>query len=272
MAKGYPVIRDADRVRRLVALPHVRAHTVERLRQGVVALVGMGGLGSATAPYLAAAGVGRLVLIDPDVVDAPDLGRQILYTPGDIGRVKVEVAKEALARLNPQLAVTIHRAALGDDNLEHLLNGVDIVCDGLDTGPPRDALNRYAVRTGTAVVFAGALGYEGQVMVVANHGRPCLACFFGLVADAPGECSREGVLGPLVGMVGSLQAQEVLKLLMGTGEPLQGRLWLYDAYTGTTRVLAVPARPDCPVCGRAAPDQTSPSQGLQADELGAQGR
>lgn len=246
---SFPVIADADRVRRLVALPDVRPKSLERLRQATVTLVGVGGLGTASAPYLAAAGVGKLVLVDPDTVNATDLGRQILYTPGDVGQPKVEVAARALNRQNPGLSIEKHQQALDVAHIETLLDHTTIVLDGLDVGPPRDLLNHYAVRRGIPVIFAGALGYEGQVFLVPGGGRPCLACLFGSVSEAPGECSREGVLGPLVGMVGAVQAQEALKWVMGTGTPLAGRLWSYDAFTGSTRILSVPPNLTCPVCG-----------------------
>jgi len=250
--QAFPLVADRDRVRRLVALPQVKPAMVDRLAASTVALVGVGGLGSASGPYLAAAGVGRLILIDPGVVSATDLGRQILYTAADVGLPKVDVAARALSAQNPALHVTTERMALTVDNLAELLANCDVVVDGLDNGPPRDWLNAFAVQGHTPVVFGGALGYEGQVMVVPPGGRPCLACLFGTVADAPGECSVDGVLGPLVGIVGSLEAAEVMKLLLGVGAPLTGRMWMMDLFTGATRVLTVPARPDCPVCGLSA--------------------
>jgi molybdopterin/thiamine biosynthesis adenylyltransferase len=245
----FPVIRDADRVRRLLALPSVRPAAVERLRAATVAVVGVGGLGAAAAPYLAAAGVGRLRLIDPDRIRPTDLGRQVLYTPADVGRLKVEAAAEALSRQAPETAVEAVGEALSSANGRQLLEGASIVVDGLDNGAVRDWLNRYAVETGTPVVFGGALGYEGQVTVV--HEKPCLACLFGSVADAPQDCARDGVLGPLVAVVGGVEAAEALKWIMGLGTPLVGRVWQLDLFSGQSRVLAFPARADCPVCGQA---------------------
>jgi molybdopterin/thiamine biosynthesis adenylyltransferase len=261
---GFPVIRDPDRVRRLLALPHVRPKAMAALEGARVALVGMGGLGSGAAPYLAAAGVGTLRLIDPEEVAPTDLGRQILYTPEDIGVPKVEAAATRLRAMNPAIRVEARREALAAANADTLLASCDVVLDGLDAGAPREVLNRHAVERGVPVVFGGALGYEAQVMVVAGGGRPCLTCFFGDLEHAEGDCATQGVLGPLVGMVGALQAQEALKLLMGVGTPLVGRLWLYDAYSGETRIIAVPARPDCPVCGRAEPARTEPDRSSAA--------
>lgn len=246
---GYPVVRDADRVRRLMALPGLKPATADRLAGATVVVVGVGGLGSIAAPYLAAQGVGRIRLIDPDAVSATDLGRQILYTPADVGLPKVAVLARRLQAQNPGVVVDARAETLTEDNLAWLLDGATVVLDGLDTGPPRDALNRWAVQTGVPVVFGGALGYEGQVMVVRGRDGPCLACLFGAVAEAPGDCAVAGVLGPLVGIVGSVQAEEALKLILGVGTPLVGRLWQWDAYAGATRILTIPSRPDCPVCG-----------------------
>ncbi|MBX5466051.1 MAG: HesA/MoeB/ThiF family protein [Firmicutes bacterium] len=238
---------DKERVRRLLALPGVRPHSLERLLAARVAVVGMGGLGCAAALYLAGQGVGHLTLIDPDRVAAHNLGRQVLYAPEDVGRLKVEAAGSALRRLRPELSLSLWPHALGPENADFLLAGHDLVLDGLDQGVPRDLLNRWAVAHGVPVVFAGAIGYEAQVLVVAG-GQPCLFCLFGSVADAAQDCAVEGVLGPVVGMAGMVQAQEALKLLLGVGRPLIGRLWTWDAYAGRTRILAVPPRPDCPVC------------------------
>jgi molybdopterin/thiamine biosynthesis adenylyltransferase len=251
---SYPVIRDADRVRRLAALPNVRAAMLERLATATVAVVGVGGLGCASAPYLAAAGVGHILLIDPGNVAATDLGRQVLYGPADVGRRKVAVAAARLRAQNPAAEIEECAVALSADNAPTLLRDADLVVDGLDDGAARDVLNAWAVKSAKPVVFGGALGYEGQVMVVARGGRPCLACLFGSVADAPAECSVEGVLGPLVGVVGALQAAEALKVIMGTGRTPSGRLFVLDALTGQSRLVSVPPRPGCPVCaGAAAP-------------------
>lgn len=249
-AAAFPVVRDVDRVRRLVALPDVKPALLEKLARARVAMVGMGGLGCGSAPYLAAAGVGRLLLIDPGRVAASDVGRQVLYGPRDVGRLKVEVAAERLAQQNPELAIDCEPVALDADSAAALLAGAAVVLDGLDDGRARDVLNAWAVREkGAPVIFGGALGYEGQVTVVPPGGRPCLSCLFGSVADAPAECSVAGVLGPLVGMVGALQAAEALKWILGVGQALTGRLWLVDLFSGASRVVPMPRRAACPVCG-----------------------
>lgn len=252
MSSAFPLIRDADRVRRLAALPNVRPPALARLRQATVAVVGVGGLGTASAPHLAASGVGRLRLIDPDVVRATDLGRQLLFRPGDVGRLKVEAARAALVAQAPETEVETRAERLTEENGHRLLAGVTLVVDGLDDGRPRDWLNGFAVASGVPVVFGGALGYEGQVLVVAPGG-PCLHCLFGSVADAAADCAREGVLGPLVGLVGALQAAEALKVLMRLGSPLTGRLFQLDLFTGETRLIRFTPRPDCPICHGAGP-------------------
>lgn len=257
MSAPFALIRDAERVRRLAALPDVRPAALGRLRSATAAVVGVGGLGSAAAPYLAAAGVGRLRLIDPDTVHQTDLGRQILYDPKDVGTLKVEAARAHLQAQAPETVVEALAERLDEDSATRLLDGVDVVLDGLDDGVPRDWLNRFAVATGVPVVFGGALGYEGQVLVVAPGG-PCLACLFGSVAGAAADCARVGVLGPLVGLVGALQAAEAMKILMQIGRPLAGRLFQIDLYSGDTRVIRFPARPDCPVCSGGVPARTTP--------------
>jgi len=244
-----PVINDKERVRRLVALPGIKPDRIRALRQATVAIVGVGGLGQASAQYLAAQGVGHIRLIDPDEVALHNLSRQVLLTPADVGRLKVEAVRDALVRQAPTVTVDMHPVALASDNLASLLDGADLILDGLDQGVPRDELNRYAVETGRPVLFAGAIGYEAQVFGVAG-GQPCLACLFGSVAESVADCAVTGVLGPVVALAGLVQAQEALKWLLGIGRPLFGRLWQWDGFSLTTRILDIPPRPDCPVCGK----------------------
>lgn len=246
--KSETVITDKERVRRLLALPGVKPERVNRLRDARVAVVGMGGLGNPASQYLVAQGVGHLTLIDPDVVAAHNLSRQLLFSLGDVGRLKVEAARDALIRIAPSCHIDLYPEALNENNAASVLAGADVVVDGLDQGAPREILNRYSVHTKVPVFFGGGIGYEAQVFGV-QGGRPCLYCLFGSVALVAEECAVAGVLGPVVGMAGLVQAQEVLKWLLGVGEPLLGRLWTFDAYSGRTRILTIPARPDCPVCG-----------------------
>lgn len=242
-------IDDKERVRRLLALPGVRPAATERIGAARVALVGMGGLGNAAGLYLAAQGVGHLTLIDPDTVEAHNLGRQVLYTPDTVGMAKVEAAGAALRRLSPGISLTIAQEALDDANASRLLDGHDLILDGLDAGAPREVLNRFSVGTRVPTLFAGAIGYEAQVFGV-QGGTPCLYCLWGDIAEAAEDCAATGVLGPVVGMAGTVQAQEAIKILMGQGQTLIGRLWWYDGYAVHTRVISVPPRPDCPVCSQ----------------------
>lgn len=242
------VTSDTERFRRLIALPDVRPNLVAKLASSRVAVIGAGGLGSASALYLAAAGVGMLKLIDPDIVALHNLGRQILFTPEDVGQSKVSVAGQVLSRQNPALQVITMPVALEEENIAELLTDVDIVLDGVDNGKTRDVLNKWCIRNKKPIIFAGAIGYEAQVFGM-NGLAPCLACLFGSVADADENCATSGILGPVVGMAGMVQAQEALKFILGVGHPLWGRLWTYDAFSGTTRILNIRPRATCEVCG-----------------------
>ncbi|MCY0879573.1 MAG: HesA/MoeB/ThiF family protein [Firmicutes bacterium] len=243
---GLNLITDKERVRRLAALPHVRSGRLERLGQARVAIVGLGGLGNASAQYLAVQGVGHLTLIDGDVVDEANLGRQVLFSPEMVGRPKVDAARETLKRLQPRLSVSAVPEFLTADNLSDLLAGHDVVVDGLDQAAPRLWINRWARRQGVPVVFAGAIGYEGQVFPSYPDG-PCFACLWGEAAGADENCVTSGILGPLVGIVGALQAAEVIKFLIGA--PIQpGTLWLVDLLSSRWRTVTVHSHPQCPVC------------------------
>ncbi|WP_053960831.1 HesA/MoeB/ThiF family protein [Sulfobacillus thermosulfidooxidans] len=242
------VITDKERVRRLVSLPDAKPSWATRLKESRVAIVGMGGLGNASALYLTAQGVGHLTLYDPDRVNAHNLGRQILFRPTDINRFKVEAAREHLQELAPRASFQIEPVALNEDNAEELLKGHDVIIDGLDNWNTRTVLNRFSVRHHVPVVFAGAIGYEAQVYVV-NGGKPCLQCLFGDSPYADQNCALTGVLGPVVGMAGTVQAQEALKILLHAGDLLQGRIWTYDAYRAQSRIIQFTARRDCAVCG-----------------------
>ncbi len=247
-----PVISDKERVRRLVSLPGVKPERVARLRDTTVAIVGVGGIGQAAAQHLVAQGVGGLILIDPDRVEAHNLSRQILLTPPTVGQFKVDAAAERLWELSPTAQIEQRRNQLDEANVDALLQEAAIVLDGVDLGQPREVLNRYAMRSGKPVFFAGATGYEAQVFGV-HGGQPCLTCLFGSVADVADDCAATGVLGPVVGMAGLVQAQEVLKWVLRVGQPLVGRLWQWDGFSGSTRIMTIPARTDCPVCGAIHP-------------------
>ncbi|MBS1708813.1 MAG: HesA/MoeB/ThiF family protein [Armatimonadetes bacterium] len=222
----------------------------ERLAQALVLVVGVGGLGCASSPWLVRAGVGRLVVVDPGVVDRPDLGRQLLYTDADIGRPKVTAAVAALRKMNPLVEVDGLQLAVSAENIAVIAQRADVLLDGTDAVAPRLAMNAYGVQSGKPVVFGGAVGWAGSVLTVAP-GLPCRECVF---ADTPPSalCSEAGVAGPVVGWVGAVQAVEVLRLLLGLPLPEGGSLQTVDFWHQTTRRLLVRRRVDCPVCGLGA--------------------
>ncbi len=244
---------DARRYARQLSLPGMGADGQARLLGATVALVGVGGLGCPSALYLAAAGVGRLVLIDGDRVDPSNLHRQVLYGTSDVGRPKVEAAAERLADLNPSVRVEAHAVRLDASNARDLLASADIVADGSDNFPARYLVNDACVLAGKPNAHGSVFRYEGQVSFFDARSGPCYRCLHpeppppGLVPS----CAEAGVLGILPGVVGCLQATEVLKFLLGIGEGLAGRLVIYDALALTFRELRLRKDPDCPVCGRA---------------------
>ncbi|MBX5464413.1 MAG: ThiF family adenylyltransferase, partial [Clostridia bacterium] len=222
----------------------------ERLGRASVLVVGAGGLGSPAALYLAAAGVGRIGLVDGDRVEITNLHRQILHATADVGRPKVESARERLEALNPGVEVTVHPVALRRENALELLAGYDLVVNGSDNFPTRYLLSDACVLLGKPWVDASALRWEGQVTVF-QPGRGCYRCLFPS-PPPPGSvpsCAQAGVMGAVTGVLGSLEAVEAIKLLLGAGRPLVSRLLLYDALAGDFAELAWERNPDCPACG-----------------------
>ncbi|WP_313290815.1 molybdopterin-synthase adenylyltransferase MoeB [Stutzerimonas nitrititolerans] len=222
-----------------------------KLKQSRVLIVGLGGLGSPVALYLAAAGVGELHLADFDTVDATNLHRQILHDTASVGRTKVDSAIERLEALNPLVKVVPLRTALDADSLGPAVAAVDLVLDCTDNFAIREAVNGACVAAGKPLVSGAAIRLEGQLSVFDPRvaSSPCYHCLYGHGSEAELTCSEAGVAGPLVGLVGSLQALEALKLLAGFGEPLVGRLLLIDALTSRFRELKVKRDPACAVCG-----------------------
>jgi len=245
------MINDVQRIRysRQILLPAFGEKGQERLLDARVLIVGVGGLGSAVAMYLAAAGVGQLVLSDYDHVDLSNLQRQIAHRSVDVGRLKVDSARDTLLAINPEIRVTVIPRALEDPELEEEIHRCDIVVDACDNFETRFAINRASHYAGVPVVSGAAIGMEGQVAVFPHCGEaPCYHCLY-RDDGSPGEtCSHIGVLAPLVGIVGAVQATETLKLLVGIGEPLIGRLLLLDASTMEWRMLRLKRDPACPVC------------------------
>jgi adenylyltransferase/sulfurtransferase len=245
------------RYARHLALPGVGLEGQGRLREARVLCVGAGGLGSPLALYLAAAGVGTLGLVDHDVVDASNLQRQILHGSSDVGRPKLESARDRLAEANPHVEVVAYQTRLTSENALEILSGWDVVVDGTDNFPTRYLVNDACVLLGTPNVYGSVFRWEGQVSVFGAEGGPCYRCLFreppppGLVPN----CAEGGVLGVLPGIIGSLQAMETVKLLLGVGESLVGRLLIFDALEMRWREVALRRNPECPVCGE-EPTQT----------------
>ncbi|SDT28775.1 molybdopterin-synthase adenylyltransferase MoeB [Pseudomonas oryzae] len=239
------------RYSRQILLKQVDIDGQLRIRAGKVLVVGLGGLGSPVALYLAAAGVGELHLADFDTVDLTNLQRQVIHDSNNVGQAKVDSAMARLAAINPHVRLLPLRQALDADTLSAAVAAVDVVVDCCDNFTTRAAVNAACVAAGRPLVSGAAIRLEGQLSVFdpRNAASPCYHCLYGAGSEAELTCSEAGVLGPLVGLVGSLQALETLKLLAGFGEPLVGRLLLVDALGSRFRELRVKRDPQCPVCG-----------------------
>lgn len=242
---------DDERLRysRQILLPQFGIAGQERLRAASVLIVGLGGLGSPVAMYLAAAGVGRLFLADFDAVDLSNLQRQIIHTSERVGMAKADSAKIALAALNPGVELITVKPSLTRARLPELLSQVDLVMDCCDNFPTRFAVNAACCAAATPLVSGAAIRTEGQVTAFSGQaGDPCYRCLYPDDGSIDETCSTQGVLAPLVGIIGSIQATEAIKLLTGMGTPLYGRLLLLDAAAMEWRSLRLPADPACPVC------------------------
>jgi adenylyltransferase/sulfurtransferase len=239
------------RYSRHLILPEVGMEGQQRLKAAKVLLVGTGGLGAPMALYLAAAGVGTLGLVDFDVVDASNLHRQVIHSTPDIGRPKLDSAADKLNALNPDVKVVKHNTMLTSANAMEILKDYDIVADGTDNFQTRYLVNDACVLSGKPNVYGSIFRFEGQASVFATEEGPCYRCLYpeppppGLVPS----CAEGGVLGILPGLVGIIQASEVVKLILGKGEPLIGRLLLVDALGMRFRELKLRKNPECPVCG-----------------------
>jgi adenylyltransferase/sulfurtransferase len=246
-------LRDVERERysRHLLLPDFDEAAQRRLLTSRVLVVGLGGLGSPVAMYLAASGVGELLLADFDAVDLSNLQRQILHGTASVGRSKVDSAIDALRALNPEVHLEPIKGALGAERLAGLATTVDLICDCSDNFATRDAVNAASVNAGIPLVSGAAIRTEGQVACFSGlPGDPCYRCLYPDLGDGGETCAREGVLAPLVGIIGSMQAAEVLKILTGLGRPLFGRLLLLDALTMEWRGVGIPADPECAVCAQ----------------------
>jgi len=239
--------REVERYARHLVLREIGGQGQQALARASVAIVGAGGLGAPAALYLAAAGVGRLKLIDPDVVELSNLQRQVLFETADVGVAKVEAAARRLTALNPHVEIDAVSARLDGSNATNLLAGCDFVLDGTDEFATRYAVGAACVAAGVPLV-SGAIGrWTGQVGVFA--GRPCYRCLVPEIPPDAETCSAVGVVGALAGVIGAMMALEAIKLIAHAGEPLAGRLLIYDALAAETRTVTLAADPDCPVCG-----------------------
>ena len=247
------------RYSRHLIMPEVTLEGQRRLKAARVLCIGAGGLGSPLTLYLAAAGVGTLGVVEFDTVDLSNIQRQVLYSTADVGRPKIEAARERLTALNPDIEIVPHALRLSSDNVIDLFRQYDIIADGTDNFPTRYLVNDASILTGRPNVYASIFRFEGQVSVFGAPDGPCYRCLFpeppppGLVPS----CAEGGVLGVLPGIVGSLQALEVIKLILGIGDPLVGRLAMFDALDFALREVTIRRDPDCAVCG-ASPSITAP--------------
>jgi sulfur-carrier protein adenylyltransferase/sulfurtransferase len=247
-----------DRYSRHLLIGEIGIEGQQKLLDAKVLLLGAGGLGSPTALYLAAAGVGTLGIVDDDVVDLSNLQRQVIHSTQRIGIPKVDSAEESIHALNPDVKVVKYPVRLDASNIMEIIEGYDVIVDGVDNFPTRYLLNDATVRLKIPVVSASILGFDGQLSVFKPYEGPCYRCLFREPppAEFAPSCGANGVLGVLPGTMGLLQATEVVKLILGIGDPAIGRLLLYDALAATLSEVKVHRDPDCPICSR-PPDEIS---------------
>ncbi|HVE92826.1 MAG TPA: molybdopterin-synthase adenylyltransferase MoeB, partial [Actinomycetota bacterium] len=253
VARREPLdLEEVRRYSRHLIMPDVAMEGQSRLKAARVLCIGAGGLGSPVAMYLAAAGVGTLGILDFDVVDETNLQRQIIHGQSDIGRKKAESARDTISEINPLVEVVLHDTRLDSSNALDILRGYDVIVDGTDNFPTRYLVNDACVLLGKPYVWGSIFRFEGQVSVFWAEQGPCYRCLYpeppppGLVPS----CAEGGVLGVLCATIGSIQATETVKLIIGRGEPLIGRLKLYDALDMTFRDIRVGKDPECPICGK----------------------
>ncbi len=261
--QGLPVVaaegmtaEQRDRYSRHTLLPEVGVEGQLKLLDAKVLLIGAGGLGAPAALYLAAAGIGTLGVVDDDVVDASNLQRQVIHNTERVGMPKTESARRTIEALNPDVNVVEYRTRLDASNILEILRGYDVIVDGADNFPTRYLLNDASVRLRKPVVSASILSFDGQISTFVPYEGPCYRCLYPTPppAELAPSCSANGVLGVMAGTMGLLQANEVIKLVLGIGEPLIGRLLLFEALGTRFTELKVRRDPDCPICGEGAPE------------------
>ena len=240
----------SDRAARHIALPQIGDKGQERIASATALLIGLGGIGCATASYLASSGVGHLILCDFDTVDATNLGRQVLYGPADIGELKANRAAERLAAMNPDIRLTRITDRLSDDALAEAVAQSDIVLDGCDNFATRFQVNDACVKSSRCLVSGAAIRFEGQVAVFGpDYSRSsCYRCLYQEADESLDNCAGNGVLAPVPGVIGTLMAVEALKILAGVSNSEPQQLNLYDALTGMWQQIAIKKRTDCTAC------------------------
>ena len=250
VSTGGLTAEQADRYARHLMLPEVGEKGQRKLLESKVMVIGAGGLSSPAALYLAAAGVGTIGIVDFDLVDASNLQRQILHSTERVGAPKVESARRTLNAINPDVEIVAHRARIDASNAESLLEGYDVIVDGSDNFPTRYLINDASLRLGIPVAHGSIFRFDGQASFFVPYQGPCYRCIF---PEAPPpelapNCAEAGVLGVLPGVIGSIQATETIKHLLGIGESLNGRLLVYDALDQSFTEVKARRRPDCPAC------------------------
>jgi sulfur-carrier protein adenylyltransferase/sulfurtransferase len=272
--RGYEVVvprslsaEQRERYSRHLLIPEIGVEGQQKLLDAKVLLLGAGGLGSPTALYLAAAGVGTLGIVDDDEVDLSNLQRQVIHSTQRVGLPKVDSAEESIHALNPDVNVVKYPVRIDASNIMEIISGYDVIVDGVDNFPTRYLLNDASVRLKIPVVSASILGFDGQLSVFKPYEGPCYRCLFREPppAELAPSCGANGVLGVLPGTMGLLQATEVVKLILGIGEPAIGRLLLYDALGATLTEVKVHRDPDCPICSREPGDISDEEMGAFPD-------
>ncbi|MGH1399234.1 MAG: molybdopterin-synthase adenylyltransferase MoeB [Alphaproteobacteria bacterium] len=258
-----------NRYSRQEILPEIGVGGQEKIGTASILCIGAGGLGCPALLYLAAAGIGRIGIVDFDTVDESNLQRQILFTTDQIGQNKATAAKARLNALNPQITITAHQEELSDKNALTLFENYDLIIDGSDNFATKFLINDAAVKTGKAFIYGSILGFEGQVSVFNHQGGPCYRCLF---PQPPSghvpNCAEAGVIGAVAGMIGTMQAMEAIKIIVGDKSftPLTGKLVCLDMRTMDNKTLTLPKNPDCPVCSKSPQDialkYTSPTCGV----------
>lgn len=247
------ILSDAEMLRynRQIILKAFDFEGQEALKQSSILILGAGGLGCASSQYLATAGIGKLSLIDDDKVELSNLQRQVLHHDADIGKLKVESAAQALKELNPELEIVTVAKRLNDEALLSLVQGHDLVLDASDNVDTRNQLNRLCYQTKTPLVSGAAIRMEGQVSVFTyqDESEPCYQCLSALFGSNALSCVEAGVMAPMVGIIGAVQAMEAIKVIAGLGKPIQGKILMLDAMTMSWREMKLMKQPHCPTCG-----------------------